>query len=461
MTTSVTSPALAEAALPASPAQRRIALTVAALVTLVAVATMPFARLPGPVIAPFIPASATAIILLDLITALLFMLQFRQHGRPSTLVLGCAYLYTGFLVIPYILVFPGIFAPGGLLGAGPQTAAWLWLFWHAGFPALLLAHAAVLRRELRANAPVIRPPGRLIVPAIAAMLLLSAALAALATLGHDWLPVVIRQNHYHPPAVPGIGLVVCLLNLGALSALWLVTRGRTVTQLWLLIAMLAFLFDTAVSLGAGTRYSVGWYLARLNGLLGAGAVLGAFVFEFHQMQARLAEANRRLSELADTDVLTDLGNRRSLDRQLAQEWARAARNGEPLGLLLLDIDHFKSYNDCYGHQAGDTCLQRVAGTVRDRLQRPGDFAARYGGEELAIILPQTNRDNALLVAETLRAAIARLGIEHRGTESGFVTCSIGVAVKTPDSHRDSAALFADADAALYRAKNAGRNRVCS
>lgn len=452
MTTSRSAPPAADAALPASPSQRRFALTVAAIITLVALATLPFARLPGPVIAPFIPATATAIILLDLITALMFLLQFRQYGRPAVLLLGCAYLYTGFVVIPYILVFPGVFSADGLLGAGPQSAAWLWMFWHGGFPALLLAHAAILHKELNAKTVMQWPVAR-IMPAIAAVLLAVIALTLLVTLGHDWLPVVIRQDHYHPPAVPGIGLIVCLLNLGALVALWLITRGRTMSQLWLLIAMLAFLLDTAISLGAGTRYSIGWYLARLNSLLCAGAVLGAFVFEFHQLQIRLAE-------LADTDVLTGLGNRRSFDRLLAQEWGRAARNGEPLGLLLLDIDHFKSYNDNYGHQAGDACLQRVAGAVREMLRRPGDFAARYGGEELAIILPQTSLDNARHVAQTLLDTIARLGIRHRDSESGVLTCSIGVAVKVADSHEDAMALFADADTALYKAKNAGRNRVC-
>lgn len=443
---------------PASPGQRRAALAVAVFITLIAVGTMPFVNMPGPVIAPFMPSAATAVILLDLITALLFLLQFHQHGRPSTLILGCAYLYTGFIVVPYILVFPGVFSVNGLLGAGSQSSAWLWLFWHGGFPALLLAHAAILRRELRGGISKKWPESRS-TPAMLATLLLVIALAALAIPGHDWLPEIIRQHNYHPPTIPGIGALVCLLNLGALLALWRITRGRTVTQLWLSIAMLAFLLDTVVSLGAGARFSVGWYLARANSLLCASAVLGAFVFEFHQLQSRLAAANHRLAELADTDMLTDLGNRRSFDRQLAQEWARAARNDEPLGLLLLDIDHFKAYNDNYGHQAGDSCLQRVAGAVRDAMRRPADFAARYGGEELAVILPQTSSENALHVAQSLLDAIRELGIEHSKAGPGILTCSIGVAVKAGDSHQDPVALFADADAALYRAKNAGRNQV--
>lgn len=458
MTTPGSNTIILDSELPATPRQRRIAATLAALVTLTALATMPYAHMPGPVIAPFVPAAATAVIVLDLITALMFLLQFSQRGRLSTLTLGCAYLYTGLVVVPYLLVFPGLFSADGLLGAGSQSAAWLWLFWHGGFPAMLLLHAAALRRELRAETAA-RQPGAPATPAILATLLMVITVTVLSTLGHDWLPVVIRQDSYQLPTTPGIGLVVCLINLAALVALWLITRGRTVTQLWLLIAMLAFLFDTAVSLASGTRYSIGWYLARVSSLLCAGAVLGAFVFEFHRLQAHLSTINQRLAELADTDVLTGLGNRRSFDRQLTLEWARAARNREPLALLLLDIDHFKAYNDCYGHQAGDACLQRVAVAIRSTLHRPGDFAARYGGEEVAIILPQTGCDEALHVANALCEAVRQLGIEHHVTDAGIVTCSIGVAVVAADSHRDAAALFAQTDAALYRAKNAGRNQA--
>lgn len=449
---------ITDSELPATQGQRRIALVFAMIVTLVAMATLPFARSPGPVIAPFVPAGAAAVIVLDLITALMFLLLFGRHGKPSTLLLGCAYLYTGLVVVPYILVFPGVFSADGLLGAGSQSAAWLWLFWHSGFPALLLAHAFALKREAHAET-AIRWPATRIIPAIIATLLLVTAFTLLVTAGHDWLPVVIQRDNYQPPAIPGIGLAVCLLNLAALIALWVITRGRTVTQLWLAIAMLAFLFDTAISLAAGTRYSVGWYLARINSLLCAGAVLGAFVFEFHRLQAHLSTINLRLAELADTDVLTGLGNRRSFDRQLSLEWARTARNREPLALLLLDIDHFKAYNDSYGHQAGDACLQRVASAIRDTLRRPGDFVARYGGEELAVILPQTGDDNALHVANTLCEALRKLGIEHHVTDAGIVTCSIGVAVMAAGSGQDATTLFAQADAALYRAKNAGRDQA--
>lgn len=445
---------------PASSRQRNFALGLAALITVVALATLPFVRVPAPVITAFIPVSATAIIILDLLTALLFMLQFSRNGRPSTLLLGCAYLFTGSIVVPYLLVFPGLFLVGSSAETGSQSAAWLWLFWHAGFPGLILAHALALKQE-QTTAIAARWPASRLLPAVVATLLLSTILTAIATLGHDLLPTVIRHDNYQPPSVLGIGLVLCLLNLAALIALWRTARDRTVTQLWLVVAMLAFLLDTAISLAAGARFNAGWYLARMNSLLCAGAVLGAFMFEFHRLQSHLSVVNRRLAELADTDVLTGLGNRRAFDRQLDLELARASRNKEPLALLLLDIDHFKTYNDCYGHQAGDLCLQQVAAAIRGTLKRPADFAARYGGEELAIILPQTGYDSALLMAQKLCDAVRGLDIKHRDAVTGCLTCSMGLAVTTPETGELPAALFARTDAALYRAKHGGRDQVRS
>jgi diguanylate cyclase (GGDEF)-like protein len=443
----------------ASSRHRGIALGVAAIIILVACATIPWARTPGPVITPFLPAYLTAVVVLDLVTALLFLLHYLQRGRLSTLALSCAYLYTACVVVPHALTFPKVFSPEGLLGAGPQSAVWLWVFWHGGFPTLLLAYGLIRAREQRVGLPTTPPTARAIAMALAATLLLVAALTATATLGHQLLPVIIRHDDYLLLVTSGVGPVVFLLNLAALATVWYVTRGRSITQLWLLIALLASLLDVAVTLTAGARYSLGWYVARLNSLFSASAVLGAFIFEFQQLQQRLAMANHRLSELADTDALTGLGNRRAFDRRLAEEWVRAARDGQSLGLLLIDVDHFKRYNDSYGHPAGDACLQRVAEAVRANLHRPGDYAARYGGEELAVIVPGTDHAGTMHVAETIRQAIEALRIEHRESPVGRVTASLGVAVMAAEPAIKASALVAGADTALYAAKHGGRNRV--
>lgn len=193
----------------------------------------------------------------------------------------------------------------------------------------------------------------------------------------------------------------------------------------------------------------------------------------------LLQANRRLEVLAAQDQLTGLANRRRFDEVLEREARRAVREGTPLSLLLIDLDHFKGYNDAYGHVAGDACLQTVCRTLAQAVQRPGDMAARYGGEELAVVLPNTDQAGGLQVAERLRARIEGLGLEHRSSRFGQVTASIGVATAqcgeagatqgatqsatqgtTHGSTQGAAvALVEAADRALYRAKAAGRNCV--
>ncbi|MDP1909871.1 MAG: diguanylate cyclase, partial [Hyphomicrobium sp.] len=172
----------------------------------------------------------------------------------------------------------------------------------------------------------------------------------------------------------------------------------------------------------------------------------------------LEEANRNLFMLASTDGLTGLANRRSFDKALVRELARCARDGLPIALLLIDVDHFKSYNDSYGHQEGDECLKRLSHLLRGMARRPGDVAARYGGEEFAVILPNTSADGGQQFAENLRTSVEALNIPHCRSSYGIVTVSIGMACEIPIGGVDSA-ILQHADAALYAAKAKGRNRT--
>ena len=171
------------------------------------------------------------------------------------------------------------------------------------------------------------------------------------------------------------------------------------------------------------------------------------------------EAESRLEKEAQTDGLTGIANRRTFDEALAREWSSAIRDGQPLSLLFLDADHFKRYNDRYGHQEGDELLKMLALTVRGKARRPRDLAARYGGEEFVALLPDTTSERARVIAENIRQAVAGLGAPHEDNEGGIVTVSIGVATLRPQPGDDAAALVEAADAAVYRAKEAGRNRV--
>ena len=174
---------------------------------------------------------------------------------------------------------------------------------------------------------------------------------------------------------------------------------------------------------------------------------------------RLERANDKLRRLSMLDELTGVPNRRYFNLMLTREWGRASREDLPLALVILDVDWFKSYNDRYGHPAGDACLIQIATALASLIRRPGDLAARYGGEEFVILLANTTSDGAAIVAETVRAGVAGLNLEHLGSSFGQVTISSGAASMIPGRDFTSAMLLQAADEALYRAKAGGRNRI--
>lgn len=179
-----------------------------------------------------------------------------------------------------------------------------------------------------------------------------------------------------------------------------------------------------------------------------------------KVEAALVEANHKLKYLATVDGLTGVANRRAFDEYLSREWLRLFREQLPLSLILGDVDFFKGYNDTYGHQAGDECLRKIANTIRILVKRPADLVARYGGEEFAVILPNTDIQGAIYLAETIRKGVEQLQIEHEESEvKEYVTLSLGVASVIPNPLVDLEALIAQADLALYCAKEQGRNRT--
>lgn len=173
-------------------------------------------------------------------------------------------------------------------------------------------------------------------------------------------------------------------------------------------------------------------------------------------------AQLALQQLATCDGLTGIPNRRSFDERLQVEWRRCQRRGEPLSLIMADVDQFKRYNDHYGHPGGDVCLKAVAGILEQHIFRPADLAARYGGEEFAVILPNTDLEGARTVAERLRGKVEALELPHETSDVGpWVTLSLGVASCAPDILGRHEVLIGEADRALYEAKVSGRNRVCA
>jgi diguanylate cyclase (GGDEF)-like protein len=173
----------------------------------------------------------------------------------------------------------------------------------------------------------------------------------------------------------------------------------------------------------------------------------------------LADANLKLTALTIMDAVTGIANRRGFDETLARESRRARRDSTSLSLIMIDIDHFKAFNDQYGHQEGDDCLRLVAAEIRRTLERPGDTVARYGGEEFAVTLPNTPGRGALSLAEAMRGGVEGLAIPHAKSPSGIVTISLGIATSANNVRLSAEELVGVADKVLYHAKHSGRNRV--
>lgn len=183
--------------------------------------------------------------------------------------------------------------------------------------------------------------------------------------------------------------------------------------------------------------------------------------QWMEMRAILERENLELRRLSTLDALTGMPNRRAFDERLAREWRHATHEAIPLGLMMVDVDSFKSYNDTHGHLAGDGSLRRVAEAIRDAIPHPGDLASRYGGEEFAILLPGMPIADMVTLAERLRTAVESLAIPHGASAvSAWITLSIGVASLVPPWGEVSAVLLTAADKALYQAKREGRNRAC-
>lgn len=278
---------------PSSP-QRRLALAIMAGLILYSAAVLPFASQPGPEAPSFIGIYQTAVIICDLLTAVLLLFQFRHFRHTGVLVLGAGYLFTGLIAIVHMLSFPGLLAPQGLIG-GPQTTNWLWIIWHGSFPLFVLGYLLVDRTGWVVKQPQVRRVGWTAVGVVAALLGIASTLAIT-----EWLPPLISGGNFNRINETGIGGGLVLLCLAVL-ALTVRERGRSVIRLWLMVAMLAFGLDVFHTLNSGARFAVGWYAARGNSFVASILVLAVFVIEngillrhWVLSSTQLAETNAKL-----------------------------------------------------------------------------------------------------------------------------------------------------------------------
>ncbi len=319
--------------LPAGRGERRLALAVVLGSVVVFLAVAPFATVPLAQVWAFLPIYESALVINDLITAVMLFGQFRILRSRALLVLASGYLFTAFIAVSHALTFPGLFSPTGLLGAGPQSTAWLYMFWHSGFPLVVIAYAS-LTEEGRETAPPRAPV--VVLSSIAAVLAAVVGLTLLATAGQDSLPAIMQGHHYTPAMITVVSSV-WVLSLLALLVLWR-RRPHSVLDLWLMVVMCAWLFDIALAavLNAG-RFDLGFYAGRIYGLLAASFVLLMLLLENSMLYARLVEAHeserRRVNALArtadrfsagDLSVRTDLTQEPGELGQVARAFDRMA-----------------------------------------------------------------------------------------------------------------------------------------
>jgi len=227
------------------------------------------------------------------------------------------------------------------------------------------------------------------------------------------------------------------------------------------VAVLASLADVSLTLLSSARYSTGWYVSRMLSIVSSMSLLAALIFQLTRLYQELSVSHASLLRTSARDGLTGVFNRRSFDTSAQAEWLRAQRNGEVLSLVLLDVDHFKRYNDHFGHVQGDACLRAVAQALAQTVKRPADMVARYGGEEFAMLLPGTAGDSALRLAEKARLAVVALQIPA-STAGQHVSLSGGCATwHEASAYQSLEELLTAADQALYQAKAQGRNQVCA
>jgi diguanylate cyclase (GGDEF)-like protein len=386
------------------------------------------------------------------ITALLLLVQARALRSLPTAVLCAGFAYAGATMVPYALVYPGMFPEfRAAIGAQPASHQYLWFCWQAGLLVALLAYQW-LRLAERHDAAA-RTCGR----GVIAGLIVAYAVVTPAAVWLPGLPSASDHGVWTPLLTQ---FMVPLLALLAVLAIFETIRRRnraTTLDAWIAIVAFGVIVQAYLTLIGGERFTVSWYASRVVVLFAASTVLAVLLAQAARLYADLIERAEVLEGEAHTDILTGLPNRRRFDEEFARAFGSAIRRSSPMGVALIDIDRFKNYNDSFGHQAGDQALSSIAQSIAESVERSGDFAARYGGEEFVVILEDTTLAGAAGVGERIRNAVLDTAIRAPG--GGILSVSVGVAARLPGSTGE--ALLRQADAALYDAKNAGRNRVSS
>ena len=416
--------------------------------------SLPAAHVPGGAVAVFLSTATALATFAQLLTAFLLLNQYRGSQSPPLAVLALGYGGTAALGIE-ALVGLNASSPAALETSSAGTP-WLYLLTQAYFVTYVILFV-VWERWCRRYPTVASGSG---LPALTglAVLVCGGALIALSRNGESAFFAGAAALALWKAA---FGPALLILQIVAFLLLMFGTRLRRTVHLWLSVALAAsFAATLLANASAGMGFSAAAYAGRVEWVMASSVFLVVLLSSVYRILLSLTSSNETLYEQAISDELTGLFNRRGFNRRIEEELRRAARKGENLALLLIDIDNFKRYNDAFGHPAGDAALGAVARVIRNQLRRAADSGCRIGGEEFAVLLPETDDAGAIAIAERIRFGVERLGImQGQGAHHRVLTVSVGVASTSRYVGSDALALTRHADRALYDVKNAGRNGV--
>ena len=425
---------------------------IALIAALVIIATLISSngRVSWPVIPTFIAMCGILIFVTSLQTAFLLYNQSKLARDSSVALLASGYLAVSFLALARIILFPGLFLSSSVLDDNNQIAAWLWVVTHTIFPFFLILYALNHWKKIFSSYKYARWNFRLI-PITVTMIVLGLVYYESA------LPSLIDKGNYSSTYY----LDFFLLAFTAVPLFLLITKkGMNNRQdLWLMLAITVQCLDIFYEIIGETRYSMGWYLGMISSILSSSIILGVFIYHILCIAQLKEEEGHYFKDISETDPLTGVANRRKLDLVFNNLWELSLNQQQPLCLLMIDIDHFKIYNDSYGHLEGDKCLIKVADALSKIPKRSTDIIARIGGEEFIILLYGVDQDVGSQVAEEIRKEIENLHISYPVFYHPWLTVSIGYASHIVTTSSKKEKFLNIVDQALYKAKAEGRNRV--